>query len=120
MIPVEGSSRLIRWVVSMPPGAGSERSMRMMSGDVSRARSIARPAVVGLADDLEVGLALEDVADADAEQGVVVDDQDRGPFPVRSSIGAAPSAFWSAIAHQLVSSAPTGIASRTSGAAVGP
>src|SRR5437867_2101228 len=41
MIPVEGSSRLIRWVVSMPPGAGSERSIRMMSGDVSRARSTA-------------------------------------------------------------------------------
>ena len=28
-----GSSRLIRWVVSIPPGAGRERSMRMMSGD---------------------------------------------------------------------------------------
>jgi hypothetical protein len=41
MIPVEGSSRLIRWVVSMPPGGGIERSMRMMSGEVSSARSIA-------------------------------------------------------------------------------
>jgi len=41
MIPVEGSSRLIRCVVSMPPGDGRERSIRMMSGEVSRARSMA-------------------------------------------------------------------------------
>ena len=30
MIPVAGISRLIRWVVSMPPGAGSDKSIRMM------------------------------------------------------------------------------------------
>ncbi len=41
MIPVAGSSRLIRWVVSMPPGDGSDRSIRTMSGDVSSARSTA-------------------------------------------------------------------------------
>ena len=54
----------------------------MMFGDVSSARSIARPAVVRLADDLEVGLALEDVADPDPEEGVVVDDQDPRPLAV--------------------------------------
>ena len=41
MIPVDGSSRLMREVVSMPPGDGSDRSMRMMSGEVSMARSVA-------------------------------------------------------------------------------
>jgi hypothetical protein len=38
---VAGSSRLIRWVVSMPPGAGSERSMRITSGLVAKAASSA-------------------------------------------------------------------------------
>ena len=41
MIPQAGSSRLIRWVASIPPGAGSDRSIRMMSGLVSRAASSA-------------------------------------------------------------------------------
>ena len=40
-IAAAGSSRLTRWVVSMPPGAGSERSMRMTSGLVANAASIA-------------------------------------------------------------------------------
>ena len=39
-----------------------------------------RPGVVRLGDDLEVGLALEDLADADAEQRVVVDDDDPHPL----------------------------------------
>ena len=74
-----------------------------------------RPAVVGLADDLEVRLALQDVADPDAEQRVVVDDQDPRPLPVAPGDpvrrGAVPVRR---VAHQLVSSAPIGIASLTS------
>ena len=56
-----------------------------------------RPAVVGLADDLEVGLPFEDVADPDPEQGVVVDDQDLRPLPVSASIRSAAAAFRSRI-----------------------
>ena len=52
----------------------------MMSGEVSSAAIDAPRGVVGLADDVEVGLALEDVGDADAEQGVVVDDEDPDPL----------------------------------------
>src|SRR5664280_1650613 len=44
MIPVAGRSRLMRCVASIPPGAGSERSIRMIAGSVSRAASwAARP-----------------------------------------------------------------------------
>ena len=120
MIPVEGSSRLIRWVVSMPPGDGSDRSIRMMSGEVSSARSIALRAILRLADDLEVGLATEDVGDADPEQGVVVDDEDprrsrrasRRSGPPRRRSG--PLYSIALIRSPLLPSAgPVGIASRT-------
>ena len=68
---------------------------RGLEGPVDR-----RPAVVGLADDLEVRLAPEDVGDADPEEGVVVDDQDLRPLAVPRPIGAAAPAFRSRIAHQ--------------------
>ena len=76
MIPVDGSSRLIRWVVSMPPGRGQREVHqddvgRRLEGAVDGA-----PRILGLGDDLEVRLATEDVGDAHPEQGVVVDDED--------------------------------------------
>ena len=98
----------MRWVVSMPPGAGSERSIRTMSGDVSSARSTALAGIVGLADDLEVGLAAEDVGDAHPEQGVVVDDEDPRPFSEVPAIRTPAPSFGPAVivtAHVL-SSAP--------------
>src|SRR6185312_14438605 len=79
-----------------------------------------RAAVICLADDVEVGLPTEDVGDSDAEQGVVVDDEDLGPVALgRPPIRSAPPALWSRIAHQAVSSAPSGIASRTTVPALG-
>src|SRR5262245_13911202 len=79
-----------------------------------------RSAGVGLADHVEVGLAAQDVGDADAEQRMVVDDQDLGPLAVGvPAVRPAPPPLWSCIAHQGVSSAPSGIASRTTVPALG-
>jgi hypothetical protein len=49
-------------------------------------------AVFGFADDVEVGLAFQDLAHPDPEQGVVVDQQDLGPLIGVSAVRAAPSA----------------------------
>ena len=76
MIETAGNSRLIRCVVSMPPGA---RQREVHEDDVGRrleARSIALAAVVRLADDLEVLSPREDLGDAHAEEDMVVDDED--------------------------------------------
>ena len=91
----------------------------MMSGDVSRARSIAPRESSASADDLEVGLPAEDVGDPHPEEGVIVDDEDPRDLVERSTIGTAAAAIGPAViscAHML-SSPPTagsvGIARRT-------
>ena len=43
VLAANGRSRLIRWVVSIPPGARTERPMRTMSGEVSTTSSKALP-----------------------------------------------------------------------------
>ena len=49
--------------------------------------------ILGLADDVEVRLALEDLAHAHAEQRVVVDEQDLGPLLGIASVGPAAPAI---------------------------
>ncbi len=61
-------------------------------------------AILRLADDLEVRLALQDRAHADANKGVVVDDQDPDPFADRAPVGAAPPTVGSTIRHRLPTS----------------
>ena len=107
-MPTLGTSRLMRCVVSMPPGAGSDRSSRTMSGLISTAMRERVAAVLGLADDVEVRLALEDLAHAHAEQRVVVDEQDLGPLlrvaPVRTAAPAIRSRVVGFHHGQLLSS----------------
>ena len=75
----------------------------MMSGEVSRARSMARSRVVRLGDDLEVGLVAEDVGDPHPEQGVVVDDEDPRDLVEGTPVGTAASALWPAVVRRCSS-----------------
>ena len=102
--------------------AAGRRQREVHEDDVGRRleRAIDRAArVVGLADDLEVRLAAEDVGDPDPEQGMVVDDQDPRRLARIAAIRATSSPIRAAVidvAHSF-SFAPdrafVGIASRT-------
>ena len=68
----------IRRVASTPSMPGIRTSISTTSGCSAAASATASRAVGRLADDLEVGLGLEDHAEAHAQQLLVVDEQDRG------------------------------------------
>ena len=73
----------------------------MMSGEVSSARSTADRLSSASPTTSKSDSRLEDVADADAEQRVVVDDEDLRPLTRRRPpIRSAPPAFRSRITHQ--------------------
>ena len=86
MIPALGTSRLTRCVVSMPPGRGQRQVEQDDVRRVQPGRVDGAAGVVRLGDDLEVRLRVEDLAHADPEERVVVDEQDldalRGVAPV--------------------------------------
>jgi hypothetical protein len=67
-------------------GAGSDRSIRMMSGEVSRARSIGRPASSASPTTSKSG-SRRGCSRSRPEQGVVVDDQDPRSLAVASRSG---------------------------------
>ena len=94
----------------------------MMSGDSSTRQVEGAAAVLGLADDLEVRLALEDVAHAHAEQGVVVDERGSVVFSPRPRDRARPVADPGrrSPSHSFALLSAAGIASRTTVPAVGP
>ena len=77
----------------------------------STAMSNAPRRVLGLADDVEVRLALEDLAHAHAEQRVVVDQQDLGALVRVAPVGAAAPAIRAAVIGSIIfldSSLPLG------------
>ena len=89
---VSGLEALICLVASTPFITGMLMSMITMSGRCSPVMSTACLAVAGLADDLEVRLLLEDVAQGPADQGVIVHQQDadlRGCDSADSTSGAS-------------------------------
>src|SRR6266508_59681 len=82
---------------------------RCLDGEVECAA-----AVVGLTGDLEVGLLLEDVADADPEQGMVVDDEDLCLLADGPPVGSTPPPLGPAVVHRAhLLSSPVGIDSTT-------
>ena len=115
MIPALGTSRLTRWVVSMPPGAGQRQVEQddvrgVQPGGVDGAAGILR-----LVDDVEVGLRFEDLAHPDAEQRVVVDEEDLHPLAGIATVGtAAPPVRAAVVAriHALPISLHSGAAGR--------
>ena len=80
----------------------------MMSGDVSRARSIAPRESSASRNDLEVGLPAEDVGDPHPKEGVIVDHEDARDLVESSAIRTAPAAIGPAVilCSHLLSSPP--------------
>src|SRR5262249_3593544 len=77
-------------------------------------RHVDGAAAVGcLADDQEVRLALEDVAHADPEQRVVVDEKDPRLLARAATVGATPTPFRAAVIHAHLLSSRKGIANQT-------
>ena len=76
-ISVSGRSALIRPIAVIPSMFGISRSISTTSGSSRRAIGDALAAVGGLADDFDVGLQVEEDAQARADDGVVVDDETR-------------------------------------------
>ena len=89
--PSSSSAPVISRVASMPSISGMRMSMSTTSGSSSRAMLDGLRAVVGLADDLEVVLDLEDHAEARAHEGLVVGDEDaqHGAVIARPPSGAS-------------------------------
>ena len=71
------------------------------------------PAVRRLADDQEVRLALQDVAHPDAEQRVVVDEEDPRLLARAATVGSTPPPIRAAVFHAHLLSSRNGIASQT-------
>ena len=71
---------MTRRVASMPFSSGIATSITTMSGRSSSASSHGFPAVGGLADDLHIGLRVQDHLEALPDHGVVVSQQDSNAF----------------------------------------
>ena len=82
---VAGVARMRR-AASSPSSSGMRMSIRTTSGRSERTWSIASRPSDGLADDLHLGLGVEDHAEAGAHERLVVDEQDADH--VRDSIGS--------------------------------
>ena len=75
----------IRRVASMPSTSGMRTSISTTSGVAARPSATASRAVGGLADDLEVGLGVEDHAEAAAHERLVVGEHDARSLTTASS-----------------------------------
>ena len=85
----------------------------MMAGSVCERHVVRGAAVVGLAHDLEVGLPLQDCPHADADEGVVIDEQDPDPLTFAAPVGATPPAVRPGIGHALSPLSRTGTSRTT-------